>query len=132
MALAVWACKTSTQAKNELVEGWVSLEDNQQCINLLAEEIVQLMDLKVLCQLKEMLIEGPRMRTLWMKPNQGNQLLLMRYMHWQSDCKNLQVQTSQLGGEYHAVALAVGNDYDNLLSINHKNKNRKLSTNGQD
>ena len=58
MALAVWACKISTQAKNELVDGWVSMEDNQQCINLLAEEIVHLMDLKVLCQLKEMSIEG--------------------------------------------------------------------------
>ena len=55
---AVQTCKISTQAKNDLIEEWVSMEDNQQCNNLLAEEIDQLMDLKVLCQLKEMSIEG--------------------------------------------------------------------------
>ena len=34
------------------------MEDNQQCNNFLAEENDQLMDLEVLCQLKEMSIEG--------------------------------------------------------------------------
>ena len=41
--------------------------------------------------------------------------------------KSLQVQISQLGGEYHAVALGIGTDYDNLLSIYRKNENRELS-----
>ena len=36
MTLAVQECKINTQAKNKLVEGWISMEDNQQCNNLLA------------------------------------------------------------------------------------------------
>ena len=52
LVVAVWACKTSARAKNDLIEGWVSMEDNQQCNSLLTDEIFQLMDLEVLCQLK--------------------------------------------------------------------------------
>ena len=33
MALVVQECKINTQAKNKVVEGWVSMEDNQQCNN---------------------------------------------------------------------------------------------------
>jgi hypothetical protein len=40
--------------------------------------------------------------------------------------KSLQVHIRQLGGEYHAVALAMVN-YDDLLSIYRKNENRELS-----
>jgi hypothetical protein len=41
--------------------------------------------------------------------------------------KSLQVQISQLGGEYHAVVLTMGNDYVDLLSIYCTNENRELS-----
>ena len=41
--------------------------------------------------------------------------------------KSLQVQISQLGGEYHAVTLDMGTGYDNLLSIYCKNENIELS-----
>jgi hypothetical protein len=40
-----------------LADGWVSMEDNEQCNNLLAEEVNQLMDLEVLCNLKQLSIE---------------------------------------------------------------------------
>jgi hypothetical protein len=52
------------------------MEDSQQCNNLLAEQIDQLMDLGVLCQLKEMLIEGnqgSKNEDFWRKTNLGNQ-----------------------------------------------------------
>ena len=58
MTLAVQECKINTQAKNKLVNEWASMEDNQQRNNLLAAEIDQLMDLEVVCHLKEMSIEG--------------------------------------------------------------------------
>lgn len=44
MTLAVWACKISNQAMSDLVDGWVLMEDNQQCNNILAEWNAQLMD----------------------------------------------------------------------------------------
>jgi hypothetical protein len=50
-------------------------------------------------------------------------------MDWQTlavQLKFLQIQISQLGGEYHAVALDVGTDHGNLLSIYRKNENREL------
>ena len=41
--------------------------------------------------------------------------------------KSLQIEISKLGGEYHAVALAMSNEYDNLLSIFRKNERKELS-----
>ena len=38
--------------------------------------------------------------------------------------KTLQVQIGALGGDYHAVSLAVSDAYDNLWSIYRKNKNQ--------
>jgi hypothetical protein len=43
------------EAKKNLVDGWVSMEDNEQCNNLLAEEV-----LEVLCNLKELSIENDK------------------------------------------------------------------------
>jgi hypothetical protein len=50
-------------------------------------------------------------------------------MYWQTlalQLKFLQIQISQLGGEYHAVALDVDTDHGNILSIYGKNENREL------
>jgi hypothetical protein len=53
-------------------------------------------------------------------------------MDWQTlavQLKFLQIQISQVGGEYHAVALDVGTEHGNLLSIYGKNENRELQSN---
>jgi hypothetical protein len=131
LALAVQTCKISTQAKNDLIEGWVSMEDNQQCNGILVEEIVQLMDLEVLCQLKEMSIEGNDEDSEdedFLEEDKPTKPVTFDEVNALAvQLKSLQVQISQLGGEYHAVALGVGTDYDNLLSIYRKNENRELS-----
>ena len=42
MALTVKECPINNpQAKKSLVDGWVSMEDNEQCNNILVKEIVQ-------------------------------------------------------------------------------------------
>ena len=59
--MAVKECSINNpQAKKSLVDGWVSMEDNEQCNNLLAEEVNQLMDLEVLCNLKKLSIENDK------------------------------------------------------------------------
>ena len=131
MALAVQECKISMQAKNKLVEGLVSMEENQQCNNLLIEEIDQLMDLEVLCQLKEMSIEGNDEGSedeVFLEEDKPREPVTFDEVNALAvQLKSLQVQISQLGGEYHAVSVAIGNYYNDLLSIYCKNENRELS-----
>ena len=109
------------------------MEDNQQCNNILAEDIVQLMELDVLSQSKGMPIEGhdkdaedddslkedkPREQVSF---DEVNALAVQ--------LKSLQVKISKLGGEYHAVALAMSNEYDNILSIYYKNETKNYQGN---
>jgi len=105
----------------KLVDGWVSMEENEQCINMLAGEIDQVMDLEVLCNLKELAIENdnendeeedaleedkPREPVTF---DEVNNLAIQ--------LKTLQVQIGALGGEYHAVTLAMSEAYNDLLSV---------------
>ena len=96
------------------------MEDNEQCNNLLAAQIEELMDLEVLCKLKKASIEDeedrPREPVTFDELNESAIQL-----------KTLQVQIDALGGEYHAVTLAVSDAYDDLLSIYRKNKNKEKS-----
>ena len=116
MTLAVKECKLSNpEAKKYLVDGLVSMEDNEQCNNLLAEEVNQLMDLEVLCNLKQLSIENDKdnddeedaveedTRREPVTFNESNELAIQ--------LKTLQVQIDALGGEYHEVTLAVGDAY---------------------
>jgi hypothetical protein len=58
MALAVKECTLrNPEAKKYLVDEWVSMEENEQCNNLLAAQIEELMDLDVVCKLKKASIE---------------------------------------------------------------------------
>jgi len=59
-AKIVTASVLSTSTQKSLVDGWVSMEDNEQCNSLLAEEVNQLMDLEVLCDLKQLSIENDK------------------------------------------------------------------------
>ena len=132
MALALKECAINNpEAKKNLVDGWVSMEDNQQCNSILVQEIVQLMDLEVLCQLKEMSIEGndedledgefleEDKPTKPVTFDEVNALAVQ--------LKYLQIEISKIGGEYHAVTLAVSDAYDDLSSIYCKNKNKEIS-----
>ncbi len=107
------------------------MEDNVQCNNLLAEEVNQLMDLEVLCNLKQLSIEND-------KDNDEEEDALEEDTHKEPvtfdevnnlavQLKTLQVQLGTLGGEYHAASLAVIDAYDNLWSIYRKNKNKEIS-----
>lgn len=130
MALALKGCAINNpEAKKNLVDGWVSMEDNEQCNNLLAAEIDQMMDLEVLCNLKQVSLEDdedddgddleedkPRQPVTF---DEVNNLAIQ--------LKTLQVQIDALGGEYHAATLAVSDAYDDLLSIYRKNKNKEIS-----
>ena len=58
MTLAVKECTLrNPEAKKYLVDEWVSMEENEQCNNLLAAQIEELMDLDVVCKLKKASIE---------------------------------------------------------------------------
>ena len=60
------------------------MEDNEQCNKSLAEEVNQLMDLEVLCNLKQLSIENDKDNDdeedalLWRKTHAKSQLLLMK------------------------------------------------------
>ena len=107
------------------------MEDNEQCNNLLAEEVNQLMDLEVLCNLNQLSIENN-------KDNDEEEDALEEDTHKEPvtfdevnnlavQLKTLQVQIGTLGGEYHAASLVVSDAYDNLWSIYRKNKNKEIS-----
>ena len=110
------------------------MEDNQQCNNKLAEEIVQLMELDVLCQLKEMLIEGndeySKDEDFLEEEKPREPVTFDEVNALAVQLKSLQVKISKLGGQYHAVALAMSNEYDNLLSIYRKNEKIIKETEG--
>ena len=134
-ALAVKECSINNpEAKKSLVDGWVSMEDNEQCNNLLAEEVNQLMDLEVLCNLKQVSLEDeedddgddleedkPRQPVTF---DEVNNLAIQ--------LKTLQVQIGALGGEYHAVTLAMSEAYNDLLSVYRKNNGGMSFTDGKD
>ena len=115
MVLAVKECKLSNpEAMKSLVDEWVSMQENEQCNNLLAGEIDELMDLEVLCKLEEVstkdeeddneevLEDSPREPATF---DELNELAI--------ELKTLQIQIDALEGEYHAV----GDAYDACLSI---------------
>ena len=115
--------------KKSLVDGWVSMEDNEQCNNLLAEEVNQLMDLEVLCNLKQLSNEndnGDDEDTLE-DDTLKEPVTFDEVNNLAVQLKTLQVQIGTLGGEYHAASLAVSDAYDNLWSIYRKNKNKEIS-----
>jgi len=90
-----------------------------------------LIDLEVLCQLKEMLIkgndEGSEDEDFLEEDKPRKPVTFDEVNTLAVQLKSLQVQISQLGGEYHAAALAMGNYYDDLLSIYCNNENREIS-----
>ena len=112
------------------------MEDNEQCNNLLASEIDRLMDLEVLCNLKELAIE---------KDNENDEeedaldedkprepVIFDEVNNLTIQLKTPQVQIGALGGEYHAVTLAMSEAYDDLLSVYRKTKTKKYKkTEGQ-
>jgi hypothetical protein len=59
MTLTLKECAINNpEARKKLVDGWVSMEDNEQGNDLLAGEIDRLMDLEVRCNLKKLAIEN--------------------------------------------------------------------------
>ncbi len=134
MALAVKECSINNpQAKKSLVDGWVSMEDNEQCNNLLAEEVNQLMDLEVLCNLKQLSIENDKdnddEEDALEEDTRKEPVTFDEVNNLAVQLKTLQVQIGTLGGEYHAASLAVSDAYDNLWSIYRKNKTKKYQRN---
>jgi hypothetical protein len=130
MALTVKECPINNpQAKKSLVDGWVSMEDNEQCNNLLAEEVNQLMDLEVLCNLKQLSIENDNddEEDALEEDTRKEPVTFDEVNNLAVQLKTLQVQLGTLGGEYHAASLAVSDAYDNLWSIYRKNKNKEIA-----
>jgi len=107
------------------------MEDNEQCNNLLAEEVNQLMDLEVLCNLKQLSIENDKdnddEEDALEDDTRKEPVTFDEVNNLAVQLKTLQVQIGALGGEYHAVSLAVSDAYDNLWSIYRKNKNKEIS-----
>ena len=108
MALALKECAIDNpEAKKNLIDGWVSMEDNEQCNYWLAEEVNQLMDLEVICNLNQLSIENN-------KDNDEEEDALEEDTHKEPvtfdevnnlavQLKTLQVLIGTLGGEYHAA-----------------------------
>ena len=94
------------------------MEDNEQCNNLLAEEVNQLMDLEVLCNLKQLSIENDKHNDdeedALEEDTRKEPVTFDEVNNLAVQLKTLQVQIGTLGGEYHAASLAVSDAYDNL------------------
>ena len=119
---------TIPKAKKSLVDGWVSMEDNEQCNYWLAEEVNQLMDLEVICNLNQLSIENNKdndeEEDALEEDKRKEPVTFDEVNNLAVQLRNLQVQIGTLGGEYHAASLAVSDANDNLWSIYHKNKNK--------
>jgi hypothetical protein len=83
------------------------MEDNEQCNNLLAEEVNQLMDWEVLCNLKQLSIENVKdnddEEDALEEDKRKEPVTFDEVNNLAVQLKTLQVQIGTLGGEYHAA-----------------------------
>jgi hypothetical protein len=99
------------------------MEEHEQCNNLLAAQIEELTDLETLCKLKKASIEDEEDDSVKEDVSEDRPrepVTFDKLNEFTIQLKTLQVQIDALGGEYHAVTLAVGAAYDAMLSIYRK------------
>jgi hypothetical protein len=113
-----------------LIEAWIATEDNEFYGAAMADEINKMMEVDVLCKLRELEVddndkvededveEEPCNARVPVTFEKGNGLA--------AQLKSLQVQASELGEEYHEAALVLNDASDHLWSACHKNHNAKV------
>jgi hypothetical protein len=113
------------------MEGKSWLMDGFQWKTMNNATTYRLMDLEVLCNLKELAIENDNENDLEEdKPREP--VTFDEVNNLAIQLKTLQVQIGALGGEYHAVTLAMSEACDDLLSVYRKNKTKNIKeTEGQ-
>ena len=104
------------------------MEENDYTHELLADEINAMMEVDVLCKLSDLSVkdegegedeedEAINSKREPVSFDEVNALAVQ--------LKSLQVQASELGKDYHAVYLALGNASNSIWSIYHKQQNTK-------
>ena len=117
--------RTQDVVLKHFTEGKSWLMDGFQWKTMNNATTYRLMDLEVLCNLKELAIENDNENDLEEdKPREP--VTFDEVNNLAIQLKTLQVQIGALGGKYHAVTLAMSEAYDDLLSVYRKNKTKNI------
>ena len=134
MTMAVKECDANDkEGMKNMIEGWVSMEDNDFCQNVLAEERDELMDIDMLCNLKEVndveevdamdddsdnvSPEKASPKTAVVSHDDVNDLA--------TQLKAFSVQVGALGDEYRDAAIAANDASEKVRAAFRKNENKK-------